>query len=141
MYLDADTRCLGCKPRAPRLDAGLAVTPFVNRSVAEHLEFCGQWRAPAFAEIARELTGGMDILERARWCHEACIAVTKDGREGVFFETWGRLAGMLQDRRVFSGEGGVIGMAAAMAGWSVDYQRIKPLAAAFSHEGGGPKGG
>ena len=35
--------------------------------------------------------------------------------------------------------GGVIGVAAAYAGWSVDYDALSILAAAIQHEGGGPK--
>ena len=42
-------------------------------------------------------------------------------------------------RDVFSGEGGVIGLAAASAGWSVDYNALTRIAAAIQHEGGGPK--
>jgi len=40
---------------------------------------------------------------------------------------------------VFSGEGGVIGLAAMYAGWTVDYKTLTKLAAATHHEGQGPK--
>jgi hypothetical protein len=139
-FLDADTRVGG----ALRFDAfppGLAVTTVVRRSVAEHLETCGSWRAPAFHDLARELTGSADALREARWCHEACFAVTKDGREERFFSAWNRAADILQRRGVFSGEGGVIGLAAVCAGWSVNYETIAPFAALCTHEGGGPKAG
>jgi hypothetical protein len=67
------------------------------------------------------------------------VAVTADGGEGRFFEAWDRAARYLQERGVYSGEGGVIGLAAAYAGWGVDYEALHELAAAFDHEGGGPK--
>jgi hypothetical protein len=140
VYLDADTRIAGVPP-VIAFPPGLSVTPVVRRSVAEHLETCGTWRAPAFHELANELTGGLEVLRTARWCHEACFAVTRDGCEDRFFSAWGRAAEFLQRRDVFSGEGGVIGLAAACAGWSVDYEVIEPLAALSHHEGGGPKGG
>ena len=45
----------------------------------------------------------------------------------------------MQTRNVFSGEGGVMGLAAHCAGWPVDYDAMLPLAGSFAHEGGGPK--
>lgn len=94
---------------------------------------------PVFMELAQHLTGDAASLQAARWCHETCIAVTKDGRESRFFEAWSIGADFLQSRGVYSGEGGVIGLAAAYAGWSVDYEALSSIAASIQHEGGGPK--
>jgi hypothetical protein len=80
------------------------------------------------------------ILRTARWCHETLIAVTKDGLEARFFEAWALGADFLQARGIYTGEGGVIGLAAALAGWGVDYQAVTRTGAAVRHEGGGPKG-
>jgi hypothetical protein len=66
--------------------------------------------------------------------------VTKDGREDRFFEAWASAAEFLQARGVYTGEGGVIGLAAACAGWEVDYGALTRIAARVRHEGGGPKG-
>ncbi|HEU4391105.1 MAG TPA: hypothetical protein VFV34_25120, partial [Blastocatellia bacterium] len=71
--------------------------------------------------------------------HETLIAVTRDGRESRFFQAWSRAAEFLQARGVYSGEGGVIGLAAACAEWSVDYEVLAALDRAILHEGGGPK--
>jgi len=65
--------------------------------------------------------------------------VTKDGRESRFLEAWAIGAEFLQTRGVFTGEGGVIGLAAAYAGWTVDYNTLTKLVAASEHEGHGPK--
>ena len=119
--------------------SGLAVFPLVRRSVIEHLEGTGSWRMQIFVELARYLTGDVDILHTARWCHETPIAVTKDGLESRFFHAWSLAAEFLQTREVYSGEGGVIGLAAAYAGWSVDYDSLMGLTAAIQHESGGPK--
>jgi hypothetical protein len=140
IFLDADSRVDPLPPIAA-FPAGLAVLPLVQKSVAEHLDACGPWRLPAFEAVARELTGGPDILHEARWCHETFIAVTKDGHEGRFFAAWDRAAGVMQRQGVFSGEGGVIGIAAACAGWAVDYARLAVLEPLIRHEGGGPKDG
>ena len=138
IFMDADSRVAGVPP-ALAFPPGLAVTPVVRSSIARHLETCGSWRLPAFQQLARELRGGPEALESARWCHETCFAVTKDGNEDQFFLTWGRAAAMLQSSGVFSGEGGVIGLAAASAGWSVDDNILQPLSELVQHESGGPK--
>lgn len=140
IYIDADSR-IAALPRLDAFPPGLAVLPVVRKSVAEHLDACGSWRLPAFAELARHLGGDACLLRSARWCHEALVAITKDGRESRFFEAWGRAADFLQDRGVYTGEGGAMGLAAAYAGWGVDYNALARLAARVRHEGGGPKGG
>jgi hypothetical protein len=138
VYVDADSRISGLPPLGV-LPSGLAVLPVVRKSIAEHLDTCGTWRMPFFVELARYLTGDADTLQAARWCHETLLAVTKDGRESRFFAAWARAADFLQARGVYSGEGGVIGLAAAYAGWSVDYEALTGIAASIQHEGGGPK--
>ena len=138
IFVDADSRIVA-RPVLGAFPPGLSVLPIVQKSVSEHLETCGSWRAPAFAELAAHLTGDAGILRRARWCHETCMAVTRDGREPLFFAAWGRCADLLQQRGVYSGEGGVIGLAAACAGWAVDYEAIAGFASVVQHEGGGPK--
>lgn len=138
IFLDADSR-VGTLPAPGIFPPGLSVLPVVRKSVAEHLETCGPWRLPPFAELAVELFGTVDALSNARWCHETCCAVTKDGNERRFFHAWGLAADFMQRRQVYSGEGGVIGLAAAYAGWAVDYDAVLPIGAVVQHEGGGPK--
>jgi hypothetical protein len=139
IFLDADSRVLEKFSPLPSFPPGLAVTKVVRESVAEHLETFGSWRLPAFERLAHHLLGGSDALRVAKWCHESCFAVTKNGREDRFFAAWGEAADFFQEHRVFSGEGGVIGLAAAAAGWAVDYELLTPFAGRTQHEGGGPK--
>jgi hypothetical protein len=151
IYIDAASR-IAALPRLKGFPAGISVLPVVQKSIAEHLSTCGSWRLPAFTELAIQLTGDNRILRDARWCHEALIAVTKDKRESLFFaarakdkresrffEAWSFAAEFLQAREVYSGEGGVIGIAAAYAGWKVNFKALRKLDAATQHEGGGPK--
>lgn len=140
IFVDADTR-VKALPRLPSFRAGIAVTKEVNASIAEHLSRYGAHRRPAFERLAVELTGDVEIIQVARWCSEALFAITKDGQEKKFFEAWGRGAEFLQNEGEFSGEGGVIGLAAACAGWTIDYETMGKLARAMRHEGGGPKAG
>lgn len=138
IFLDADSR-LTTFPPTDCFPPGLAVVPVVRKTIAAHLETCGSWRRPAFAALACELTGNAQILETAHWCHETCYAVTKDGNEGRFFETWERAANFMHRQQMYSGEGGVMGLAAARAGWVPDYDALTALASQVEHEGGGPK--
>ena len=138
IFVDADSR-IDALPPPGNFPTGLTALPVVRESVADHLEKWGAWRQPAFAELARVLNGDSDALRAARWCHESVLAVTKDGRESSFFAAWGLAADFLQARSVFSGEGGVIGLAALRAGWGVDYEALTTIAASIRHEGGGPK--
>jgi len=138
IYVDADSRIVK-SPTPSVLPTHLAVLPAVRKSVAEHLATCGSWRLPIFEGLARHLTGDVEILRRARWCHETLIAVTRGNSTSEFFEAWSKGAEFLQTRSVYSGEGGVIGLAAAHVGWKVDYDALKGLADSIQHEGGGPK--
>jgi hypothetical protein len=140
IFVDADTR-IGSLPELPRFAPGITVTRGVEASIAEHLSEWGTERRPAFEQLAIHLTGSAETLKSARWCSEALFAITKDGNESRFFEAWERAAKFLQSKEVFSGEGGVIGLAAACAGWTIDYKSLTKLAAATHHEGQGPKSG
>lgn len=138
IFLDADSR-LSSLPRFTAFAPGLAVLPVVRKTIAEHLKDCGSWRLPAFVKLAHDLMGNADALHSAQWCHEAFYAVSKDGNEARFFSAWDRGAAFLQEEGVHSGEGGVMGLAAASAGWKVDHEALAPLASFIQHEGGGPK--
>jgi hypothetical protein len=138
IYVDADSR-IASLPRLGVFPPGISVLPVVRKSVAEHLDTVGSWRLPVFAAWARGLTGNTDLLDQAKWCHETFVAITKDEREPRFFEAWGWGAEFLLARGVYSGEGGVIGIAAAYAGWNVNYDALSRIAKVVHHEGGGPK--
>jgi hypothetical protein len=141
LFLDADSRVAELPNDVVDFPPGLCVLPVVRRSVAGHLAVCGTWRWPHFQDVALKIHGSDTILEEASWCHESCVAVTKDGSEDKFFDVWGQWAQELQKREVYSGEGGVIGIASFSAGWRVDYSNLHAISRHLSHEGGGPKGG
>ncbi|HEV8426721.1 MAG TPA: hypothetical protein VGQ41_02340 [Pyrinomonadaceae bacterium] len=138
IFVDADSRIKSI-PKLPLFRPGIAVVKEVRATIAEHLVRWGPARTPAFEQLAVHLTGDVATLRSARWCGEALFAVTKDGKESKFFEAWARGADFLHTKGVFTGEGGVIGLAAAYAGWNVDYKKLSKLAASTQHEGHGPK--
>jgi hypothetical protein len=135
IFIDADSR-IKSLPWLTQFRPGVAVDKCLRTSIADHLSRWGQMRKPSFEKLALELIGDANVLNSARWCGEALFAVTKDGHESKFFEGWERGAKFLQDREIFTGEGGVIGLAAFYAGWRVDYRSLIKLAAATRHEGG-----
>ena len=138
IFVDADTR-IRTSPRVPSFRPGIAVVKELNASIDEHLSRWGSHRKPVFEKLAIELMDDAEVIKTSRWCSEALFAITKDGNEGRFFEAWERGAAFLQKLDVFTGEGGVIGLAAMCAGWTVDYKTMGKLAASMRHEGGGPK--
>ena len=138
IFVDADSRIRSI-PRLPSFRPGIAVVKEVQASIAEHLSRWGSHRLPAFEELAVYLTGKVESLKTARWCSEALFAVTRDGNESKFFDAWARGGEFLQNKGWFSGEGGVIGLAAMYAGWTVDYDKLSKLASRTHHEGHGPK--
>lgn len=138
IFIDADSR-IKSMPRLPHFRRGIALDCGLRTSIADHLSRWGQMRKPGFEELALELIGDANVLNSAPWCSECLFAVTKDGNETRFFEAWERGAKFLQNRGIFTGEGGVIGLAAVYAGWAVDYRSLTKLVAATEHEGGGPK--
>jgi len=139
IFLDADCRIRGAVPEL-RFSPGLALGSQPSRSVAQHLQQVGSWRLPFFMELLAELRLEPDLLDRATFCFETCMAVTKGIQEERFFELWGRAAEFLHARGVFYGEGGVIGLAAAGAGWEPEIGALSPISQLIEHEGGGPKG-
>ena len=138
VYVDADSRING-HVLLPQFPSGIAVCSDTRWNIGEHLAVYGSWRKPLFAELAKNLFGNDAILSVAKWCPENVIAITKDGRESLFFQAWTEAAEFLQSRDVYSGEGGVIGLAAAYAEWEVDFDALQPLVSAIHHEAGGPK--
>lgn len=138
IYLDADTRVNGPLPRV-EFPKGLSVLPTIRSTVAKHLEHYGTWREPHFRELCRQLTGKEDVFFSAPWCQENLMVIRADGREHEFFKIWGIAASFLQARGVFSGEGGVIGLAAFLSGWDVNFDAAGPLSQQIEHEAGGPK--
>jgi hypothetical protein len=138
IFVDADSRIRSI-PRLQAFRPGIAVVREVQASIAEHLSRWGPDRLPAFEELAVQLTGDVESLKTARWCSEALFAVTRDGNESKFMDAWSRSAEFLEGRGMFTGEGGVIGLAAMCAGWTVDYDTLSKLASRTRHEGHGPK--
>ncbi len=139
VLVDADSRLHG-PVVVPALAPGLAVAHGTPESVLSHLLWAGVRRLPAFIGLARHL-GDESLLSRGLWCQESCLAVRRDDRSADFVAAWGAAAGYLQGRGLFSGEGGVIGIAAALVGWEPSFTALDVLGESVQHERGGVRDG
>ncbi len=140
LFFDADARLRGgCLWRKLSFKAGLAAGPVMQRSIREHLHECGSWRLPHFEALADYLGFSGDVLEKSFFLKETFISFTAHPAEEYFFALWGKAAEFMQSRGVYTGEGGVIGVAAMAAGIDVDFESLAELAEFVQHEGGGPK--
>jgi hypothetical protein len=136
-FLDADSR-VRAPLAVPTFVPGVAVGYSEKETILEHLSWCGPGRLPIFVELAREL-GDETLLARALWCQESFFALSRDGNETEFLRIWAKAAEFVQSRGVYSGEGGVIGLAAALAGWQVDFRILERPSGAIVHDRGGPR--
>lgn len=141
VFIDADSRVVGGELSIPQLSSPLAVRPGVPESVPSHLERYGPERKPAFDELAHILgLTSQQYLNESFWCDETLYAVTATlGGLRTFFTAWDISVKFLHDSGVYSGEGGVMGLAAARAGWEVDFKTLTQFSSLVVHEGGGPK--
>ena len=137
VHVDADAR-LTDFPDLGNLPGGLINLP-PPESIAEHLAIYGSWRTGVFEELARYLIGDVSALHTARWVKEGFYVVAKDGRESRFFEAWDRSVHFMEGRGVYSGEGGVMGLAALYAGWTVNYDAVTNVADSIYQENCGPR--
>jgi hypothetical protein len=137
VHVDADARLIRF-PELGTLPGGLLNLPPAE-SIAEHLAIFGSWRIGIFEELARYLIGDAAALQSAQWVKEGFYVVAKDGRETRFFEAWDRAVHFMQSREVYSGEGGVMGLAALSAGWTVNYDAVRHVAGSIHQENCGAK--
>ena len=137
VHVDADARLISFPELGP-LPGGLLNLP-PPESIAEHLAIFGSWRIGIFEELARYLIGDAAALQSAQWVKEGFYVVAKDGRESSFFEAWDRAVHFMQSREVYSGEGGVMGLAALSAGWTVNYDALRHVPGSIHQENCGPR--
>jgi len=127
----------------------LVAPEFESRAAARLTGFAGFLHANGYAVGGADAVPVLDVAARVgvldaptlRWSLRALLCGRADEwqRFDELFDAWDRGAQILQLQNLFTGEGGVIGLAAKYAGWAIDYKRINKLAASVLHEGNGPK--
>ena len=84
VYIDADSR-INVDVLLPEFSPGIAVWSETRWSIEQHLAVYGSWRKPLFVELGNHLVSNDAMLNVAKWCPENVIAISKDGRESLFF--------------------------------------------------------
>ena len=114
IYIDADTRVIKSIPQIVKCNSTLVGC---NKNVIEHMS---RYR-PKDIQYMQHLAHKLDInLDGVKWIGESLFIVSKDnGKEQEFIDIWGKLARYLELRGMHSGEGNIMGLAAAKVGWKV----------------------
>ena len=114
ILVDADTKFLGKIPNAIDLVTGIngcheELIPHVKKYTPERLS--------RLEKIATKLNIN---LENTQFIGESLLIVSRDeGKEKEFIKEWGEIGRYLELRGIYSGEGNIIGIAAARVGWDV----------------------
>jgi hypothetical protein len=115
IFIDADTRLIESLPDS--LDFTLGIVG-CNQSLVEHNKKYRPRDFPNLIKVSEKL--GISS-EGVKWIGESLFIVTRDeGKEQEFLEWWGKIALYLEMKGMHSGEGSIMGLAAAKVGWTVD---------------------
>lgn len=119
IYIDADTRIIETIPNNIIFPSGIIGC---SRNILEHIS---KYRPQDINKI-KNIGVKLNIpLEKASWIGESLFMVTKDeGKEQEFLKIWDKMAIYLELRGMYSGEGNLMGLAAAKIGWEVTKSNI-----------------
>lgn len=115
IFIDADTRLIESLPDNLDFSTGIVGC---NQSLVEHNKKYRPRDFPNLIKVSEKL--GISS-EGVKWIGESLFIVTRDeGKEQEFLEWWGKIALYLEMKGMHSGEGSIMGIAAAKVGWTVD---------------------
>lgn len=126
IYIDADTRITNRIPETINCPTGIVGC---YKEMLPHISKYRSQDVALIKKVARKLS--IDI-DRVRWVGEALFIVKKDGgKEQDFLNTWAKIARYLELQGIYSGEGNIMGLAAAKVGWEIErsdsWKTIKQL--------------
>ena len=115
IQIDADTQIVGTLPQAIAPSPGIAGSYLAN--MVEHSQKYNPTRLSHLNRLARKVR---QHPEDASFVGEALFAITAEGQQAkAFIQQWDSMARYLELRGVHSGEGNIIGLAAAAAGLDI----------------------
>ncbi len=114
IQIDVDTRIIGNIPNGLEFPSGIIG---FQKNLIDHVSKA----RPHSLAMMQTLAAKLKIpLENAQWVGEALFIVTRDGpKENEFFRWWEQIARYAELRGMHSGEGSLIGLAAAKVGWKI----------------------
>jgi hypothetical protein len=115
IHIDADTRIISTV--SPDLHWQPGITAGHQENLVEHVQKYTPERLSLLNRVADKL--GIAIAN-VTYIGESLYIVARDnGKEKEFFKEWGRIAHFLEMNRIHSGDGNLMGLAAAKVGWTV----------------------
>lgn len=115
IYIDADTMIAQLIPQIVNCPTAIVgchepMLPHINRYRSQDVGLIEQ--------VAKKLS--LDI-EGVKWVGEALFIIKKDGgKEQEFLNAWEKIARYLELQGFYSGEGNIMGLAAATVGWEIE---------------------
>lgn len=115
IQIDADTQIIGTLPQDINPSPGITGSYLAN--MIEHSQKYNPGRLGHLNKLARKVGQDPDSIT---FVGEALFAVTAEGKQAQeFIQQWDSMARYLELRGVHSGEGNIIGLAAAKAGLDI----------------------
>ncbi|MDC0834091.1 hypothetical protein CKA32_002382 [Geitlerinema sp. FC II] len=130
IHIDADTELVGDLPE-------IEWKPGITARSENLLQHVGKYRPqnlPDLKRVAEKLDIPEAAFDRATWIGEALYIVARDeGREIEFVRAWDKIARYMELKGMYSGDGNLMGLAAAKVGWTARLDGFKDLAACCQH--------
>lgn len=119
IYIDADTKITKTIPNNIVFPSGMIGC---HKNMLQHIS---KYR-PQDLEKLTTMAAKLKInFEQAQWIGESLFIVTRDeGKEKDFLKTWSKLATYSELRGMYSGEGSIMGLAAAKVGWQISRDEV-----------------
>ncbi len=115
VHIDADTQIFSTVPAHLHWQPG--ITAGHQENLVEHVKKYTPERLPLLNKVADKLR---IAIANVTYIGESLYIVARDdGKEKEFFKEWGRIAHFLEMNRIHSGDGNLMGLAAAKVGWTV----------------------
>jgi hypothetical protein len=115
IFLDADTRINNQLPEIIQCSPGINGC---HKNILEHIQKYRPKNINYIQKVAAKFNINLDTVN---WIGESLFIVTQDnGKEQEFLATWGKIASYLELKGMHSGEGNIMGLAAAKVGWTVE---------------------
>lgn len=115
IHIDSDTKILGKIPERLEYSPGISGC---YENLLKHISKYRQQDRGILEHVSLKLNIN---IENANWIGESLYIITKDGgKEQEFLQIWGLLASYLELKGMHSGDGNLMGLAAAKVGWIVN---------------------
>jgi len=128
IHIDSDTKILANVPEQIEFSPGISGC---HENLIKHINRYRKKDRGLIEKVAQKL----DIpWESADWIGESLYIVSRDsGKEKEFIKVWGTLANYLELQGIHSGDGNLMGLAAAKVGWTVNSDSWKKLQIITEH--------